>query len=50
MLVPEMNQGQLVLEVERLLARDLPVIGLNKFDGEAITPDEIAAKVNEVLS
>ena len=49
-LVPEMNQGQLVLEIERLLARDMPVVGLNKFDGEAITPDEIAAKIREVLS
>lgn len=49
-IVPEMNQGQLVLEVERLLVRDLPVIGLNKFDGEAISPDEIATKVREVLA
>jgi len=49
-LVPEMNQGQLSLEIERLVARDLPVIGLNKIDGEAITPAEIAAKVSEVLS
>lgn len=49
-LVPEMNQGQMILEVERLVARELPVIGLNKFDGEAITPAEIAAKVNEVLA
>ncbi len=49
-LVPEMNEGQLVLEVERLLARDLRVSGLNKISGEAITPAEIAAKTREVLS
>jgi len=49
-IVPEMNQGQLVLEVERLLARDMPVHALNKIDGEAITPAEIAAKTREVLS
>ncbi len=49
-IVPEMNQGQLVLEVERLLARDLPVVPLNRFDGEAISPEEIAAKVREVLA
>lgn len=49
-IVPEMNQGQLVLEVERLLARDLPVIALNRFDGEAISPEEIANKVKEVLA
>jgi 2-oxoglutarate ferredoxin oxidoreductase subunit alpha len=48
-IVPEMNQGQLVLEVERLLARDLPVVPLNRFDGEAISPEEIATKVREVL-
>jgi len=48
-IVPEMNQGQLVLEVERLLARDLPVIGLNRFDGEPIPPEEIAARLREVL-
>lgn len=48
-IVPEMNQGQLVLEIERLLARDVPVIPLNRFDGEAISPEEIAAKVREVL-
>jgi len=48
-LVPEMNQGQMVLEVERLMAGDLPVHALNKIDGEAITPSEIAAKVKEVL-
>ena len=50
MIVPEMNQGQLVLEVERLLARDMSVHALNKIDGEAITPAEIAAKTREVLS
>jgi len=49
-IVPEMNQGQLVLEIERLLARDLKVFPLNKADGEAITPAEIAAKTREVLS
>lgn len=48
-LVPEMNQGQLVLEVERLL-RDKNVISQPKFDGEAITPQEIEAKVIEVLA
>jgi 2-oxoglutarate ferredoxin oxidoreductase subunit alpha len=49
-LVPEMNQGQLVLEIERLLIRDMPVEALNKIDGEAITPAEISAKIREVLS
>ncbi len=48
-LVPEMNQGQLVLEVERLL-KDKPVIPLNRIDGEAITPADITAKILEVLA
>ena len=48
-LVPEMNQGQMVLEVERLL-KDTSVYGLGKIDGEAITPSEIVDRVTEVLS
>ncbi len=48
-IVPEMNQGQLVLEVERLLARDLPVIGMGRYDGEPIPSADIAARVREVL-
>ncbi len=48
-IVPEMNQGQMVLEVERLLKGQAEIIGLNKFDGQAITPEEIAEKVKEVL-
>ncbi|ARE42017.1 2-oxoglutarate oxidoreductase, alpha subunit [Rhodovulum sp. P5] len=48
-LVPEMNQGQLVLEVERVLAGRATVEGLGKVDGQAITPDEIAAKAREAL-
>ncbi len=48
--VPEMNQGQLVLEVERLLARNVPVIAQNRIDGETISPEDIAAKVREVLA
>jgi 2-oxoglutarate ferredoxin oxidoreductase subunit alpha len=46
-LVPEMNQGQLVLEVERLL-KDKNIIPLNRIDGEAITPADITAKISEV--
>jgi 2-oxoglutarate/2-oxoacid ferredoxin oxidoreductase subunit alpha len=42
-LVPEMNTGQLRLEVERVLA-GTPVEGLHLFSGEAITPADIAAR------
>ena len=42
-LVPEMNTGQLRLEVERVLAGK-PVEGLHLFSGEAIAPSDIAAR------
>lgn len=47
--VPEMNMGQLVGEVERISAGKVPVVPLNKYDGELITPTEIQTKVQEVL-
>jgi len=40
-LVPEMNNGQLRLEIERVLA-DRPVEGLHLYSGEAISPTDIA--------
>jgi 2-oxoglutarate ferredoxin oxidoreductase subunit alpha len=43
-LVPEMNAGQLRLEVERVL-RTKPITGLNRYDGEAIAPAAIAARI-----
>jgi len=42
-LVPEMNTGQLRLEVERVLG-GLPVEGIQLFSGEAIAPADIAAR------
>ena len=46
-LVPEMNAGQLVLEVERVL-RSQRVTGLNRYDGEPIAPAQIAARVEQL--
>jgi len=46
-LVPEMNAGQMRLEVERVL-RTATVAGLNRYDGEPITPAAIAARVEEL--
>jgi 2-oxoglutarate ferredoxin oxidoreductase subunit alpha len=46
-LVPEMNAGQLRLEVERVV-RATPVHGLNRYDGEPITPDAIAVRAEEL--
>ncbi|SDK48316.1 2-oxoacid:acceptor oxidoreductase subunit alpha [Natronincola ferrireducens] len=48
-LVPEMNLGQYVLEVERIVAGKGEVYHLGKVNGEAITPDEILTKIREVL-
>jgi len=42
-LVPEMNHGQMRLEVERIL-RATRVEGLHRFDGETITPAQIAER------
>lgn len=47
--VPEMNLGQLVLEVERLCNNITKIEKLSKVSGEIIYPEEIVAKVEEVL-
>ncbi len=44
--VPEMNLGQLALEVERVLGRD-KVRRVNRADGEMIKPTEILAAIEE---
>ncbi len=48
-IVPEMNLGQYVLEVERVVAGRAEVLSLGKANGEVITPNEILAKLKEVL-
>jgi 2-oxoglutarate ferredoxin oxidoreductase subunit alpha len=44
--VPEMNRGQLVLEVERVVARN-KVRRVNRVDGEMVHPGEILAAIEE---
>jgi 2-oxoglutarate ferredoxin oxidoreductase subunit alpha len=39
--VPEMNMGQYLLEVERLAPSDVEVVGVNKMDTTLISPAEI---------
>ncbi|GBE27101.1 2-oxoglutarate oxidoreductase subunit KorA [bacterium BMS3Bbin03] len=46
--VPEMNLGQLVLEVERMAKGDAEVIGINQVGGVMIRPREIVSRVKEV--
>jgi 2-oxoglutarate ferredoxin oxidoreductase subunit alpha len=47
-IVPEMNLGQIVREVERCATGKANVYGLNRIDAELITPEEILAKIQEV--
>ena len=44
-LVPEMNLGQIKLEVERLSKGRWQVQGMSKVDGELFTPDELLARI-----
>jgi len=43
LIVAEMNLGQIVHEVRRVVGWDRPVVSVAKSDGEGITPDEILA-------
>ncbi|MFC1852846.1 pyruvate flavodoxin/ferredoxin oxidoreductase [candidate division CSSED10-310 bacterium] len=40
-IVPEMNMGQYILEIERLASPETEVIGVNKMNTTLISPDEI---------
>ncbi|MBN2383014.1 2-oxoacid:acceptor oxidoreductase subunit alpha [bacterium] len=46
-LVPELNLGQMILEVERAVHGKARVVGLNKVDGEPIAPQLIVQKLKE---
>ncbi|WP_236860151.1 2-oxoacid:acceptor oxidoreductase subunit alpha [Candidatus Formimonas warabiya] len=48
-IVPEMNMGQIVGEVEKAACKETRIIPLNKFDGRMITPNEIISIVKEVI-
>jgi len=47
-IVPEMNMGQIIEEVKRASSEKVKVEGINRVDGELITPSEIMAKIEEV--
>lgn len=44
-IVPEMNQGQLYREVERTVSLQVPVVSVQRYDGEMLTPEEIIASL-----
>lgn len=47
-IVPEMNLGQMILEVKRVLDSTIPIFGFNKTNGLGITPAEILGRIKEV--
>lgn len=47
--VAELNLGQYVYEVERVVKGNATVTHVGKADGDVLTPSEIAAKVKEVI-
>lgn len=48
-IVPELNMGQMVGEVERAVAGQAPVIPINRIDGLLITPRQICETIEEIL-
>lgn len=46
--VPELNQGQLIHEVERMTNDNVRVIPIHRVDGYELTPEEIVSAVLEV--
>ena len=46
-IVAELNQGQLIREVNRVNRGKTRVRGLNRYDSELITPDQIFRKIRE---
>jgi len=49
LIVPEMNMGQISREVKRVNQGKARVVTLNKMDGTIITPQEILARIMEVV-
>ncbi len=49
LIVPEMNAGQLVLEIERFCNESIELKRLNRIDGEAIAPGDILKLIHQVL-
>ncbi len=47
-IVPEMNLGQMILEVERVIKGACDLHGIGRVDGEPISPFQIMDKVKEV--
>ena len=48
-IVAELNMGQLVNEVRRVLPRDIEIHTLQRYDGEILTPMQLLEKLEEVI-
>jgi len=48
-IVPELNQGQLIHEIERLTSDSVRVIPVQRVDGYELTPEEIVSAAMEVM-
>jgi pyruvate/2-oxoacid:ferredoxin oxidoreductase alpha subunit len=46
--VVEMNMGQMVREIERVV-RDTPIVGIHRASGQPIDPDEIVSTAHHWL-
>ena len=49
-IVPELNLGQMAHEVEWACNRSVPVVRINRVDGEPISPQQILDKITELSS
>ncbi|MEW6051443.1 MAG: 2-oxoacid:acceptor oxidoreductase subunit alpha [Candidatus Zixiibacteriota bacterium] len=48
-IVGELNMGQIVHEVQRVLPRDVEIHTIQRYDGEILTPHQLLEKLDEVL-
>jgi len=48
-IVAELNMGQIIHEVRRVLPRDMEIHPLQRYDGEILTPMQLLEKLEEVL-
>jgi 2-oxoglutarate ferredoxin oxidoreductase subunit alpha len=46
--VPEANLGQMILEVERSVHKEMPIIGVNQVGGIPVSPNKILDAIKEV--
>jgi 2-oxoglutarate ferredoxin oxidoreductase subunit alpha len=49
-LIPEMNMGQIVREVNRVNSSTCRVEKYNRFDGQLITPEELMPRISNIIS